>query len=135
MAKLPDNVKDLLQSGHNVWVATVGSDGWPNVAIKGSGAFLDNEHIYFADIFSKKTRQNLLHSNKVAVGIFNRETRVALQVKGHATLLDSGDLFKRVSEEIDQRQSWLPPVKYVVQIEIEAIYDMSAGPNAGERIA
>ncbi len=47
MAKLPDNVKEILQGGHNVWVATIGEDGWPNVAIKGSGALLDDEHDLF----------------------------------------------------------------------------------------
>src|SRR5665648_1076961 len=67
MAQIPENVKELLRGGHNVWVATVGEDGWPNVAIKGSGALLDDEHIYFADIFSKKTRDNLLFNSRVAV--------------------------------------------------------------------
>jgi hypothetical protein len=61
VAKLPDNVKELMSKGHNVWVATVGADGAPNISIKGSGALLDDEHLYFADMFSKKTRDNLLN--------------------------------------------------------------------------
>jgi hypothetical protein len=80
MAQIPENVKEMLRGGHNVWVATIGADGWPNVAIKGSGALLDDEHIYFADIFSKKTRDNLLSNGRVAVGIFAADKKVAVRV-------------------------------------------------------
>ena len=62
MAKTPDELRDLLSGGHNVWVATVAPDGMPNVSIKGSGALLDDEHLYFADMFSHKTRENLENS-------------------------------------------------------------------------
>jgi hypothetical protein len=36
-------------------VATVGADGMLNVSIKSSGALLDDEHLSFADMFSRKT--------------------------------------------------------------------------------
>ncbi|PIU66410.1 MAG: pyridoxamine 5'-phosphate oxidase [Armatimonadetes bacterium CG07_land_8_20_14_0_80_59_28] len=135
MATLPEGVKELLKSGHNVWIATIGEDGWPNVSIKGSGTLLDDEHLFFADIFSKKTRANLLHNNRVAVGIFNPESKVAVQVKGAATMIEEGDLFDRVSKQIEDLQMGLPSVKYVVRIDVDSVWDMSAGPNAGERLA
>ena len=134
MAKLPDNVKEILQGGHNVWVATIGEDGWPNVAIKGSGRLLDDEHIYFADIFSKKTRDNLLFSSKVAVGIFDPEKRVAVQVKGVADMIQTGELFDKVQEGITSVMKDLPPISYVVRILVDSVWDMSGGPNAGEKI-
>ena len=37
MAKLPRNVQNLMREGHNVWVATTGEDGTPNIANKGGG--------------------------------------------------------------------------------------------------
>lgn len=134
MAKLPDNVKEILQGGHNVWVSTIGEDGWPNVAIKGSGALLDDEHIYFADIFSKKTRNNLLFNSKVAVGIFDPEKRVAVQVKGVADMIQTGPLFDKVQEQMSSVMKNLPPVTYVVRILVDSIWDMGAGPTAGDRI-
>ena len=69
MATIPKELHDLLAGGHNVWVATVAPDGTPNVSIKGSGALLDDEHLYFADMFSRKTRENLEHDPRVALGI------------------------------------------------------------------
>ena len=134
MRKLPEKVRDLLLGGHRVWVATVGEDGWPNVAIKGSGALLDDEHLYFADLFSKKTRANLLRDPRVAVGIYDPENRVAVQVKGRAQMIESGELFDRIATQVMDLRQGLPPVQYVVQIEVEAVYDMTAGPHAGARI-
>lgn len=131
MAKLPENVKTLLGGGHDLWVATIGADGWPNVAIKGSGALLDDEHLYFADIFSKKTRANLLHCNRVAVGILSSDSKVAIQVKGEATLIEEGELFEKVSKKIESLQMGLPPVRYVVQVRADSVWDMGAGPYAG----
>ncbi|GAB4252245.1 MAG: hypothetical protein Kow00122_10010 [Thermoleophilia bacterium] len=135
MAKLPENAQRTMEKGHNVWVATVGEDGWPNVAIKGSGALLDDEHLYFADLFSKKTRANLAHDNRVAVGIFDPEGKVAVQVKGHAETVTDGDLFRQVAERIAGLQAGLPPIQAVVRIQVKSVWDLSAGPGAGERIA
>src|SRR5512133_1689908 len=86
MTVIPQELHDLLAGGHNVWVATVGPDGTPNVSIKGSGALLDDEHLYFADMFSHKTRENIEHDPRVAVGIHDPERKVAMQVKGRAEL-------------------------------------------------
>ncbi|HEY3329489.1 MAG TPA: pyridoxamine 5'-phosphate oxidase family protein [Capsulimonadaceae bacterium] len=135
MAHLPENVVELLNGGHVVWVATIGPDGWPNIAIKGSGALVDDQHIFFADVFSKKTRDNLQANPVCAVGIYDHDKRIAMQVKGHATLVESGKLFDNVSERIAAKQPALPPVKYVVEIVVESIWDMSAGPTAGDRLA
>jgi len=135
VTKLPDNVKEILGKGHTVWVATIGADGWPNVAAKGSGGLIDDEHIYFADLFSRKTRENLRHSPKVALGIHSADPKLAVQVKGIAKLVDSGELFDKVQARISSLNMGLPPVQYVVEIEVHSVWDMSGGPNAGERIA
>lgn len=134
MAQIPENVKELLRGGHNVWVASIGEDGWPNVAIKGSGALLDDEHVYFADLFSKKTRENLLYNSRVAVGIYSPEHKVAVQLKGVAGMIQAGELFDKVTKQMEALQMGLPPVSYVVRILVDSVWDMSAGPSAGEKI-
>lgn len=136
MTTIPQKLHDILAEGHNIWVATVGADGMPNVSIKGSGALLDDEHLYFADMFSHKTRENLLHDNRVAVGIHDPERNVALQVKGHAELIDHGEVFDRVNAELREHSEaqHLPPVKYVVRITVDSVWDMGPGPHAGEEL-
>ena len=136
MATIPKELHDLLAGGHNVWVATVAPDGTPNVSIKGSGALLDDEHLYFADMFSRKTRENLEHDPRVALGIHDPERKLAMQVKGRAELIDHGDVFDQVSERLGKLSDKLslPPVKYVVKIEVESVWDMGPGPHAGEEL-
>ena len=104
---------------------------WPS---RGSGALLDDEHIFFADLFSKKTRDNLLYNSRVAVGIFDPEKRIAVQVKGVADMIKSGDLFDRVKQQMEDLQRDLPDPEYVVRIQVQSVWDMTAGPNAGEKI-
>jgi predicted pyridoxine 5'-phosphate oxidase superfamily flavin-nucleotide-binding protein len=134
MATIPENARELLKKGQNVWVATIGEDGWPNVAIKGSGALLDDEHIFFADLFSKKTRENLLYNSRVAVGIFDGEAKVAIQLKGVADMIQTGELYDEVCRQIEDLQRGFPAPAYVVRIQVDSVWDMSAGPNAGEKI-
>ncbi len=136
MTVIPQELHDLLAGGHNVWVATVAPDGMPNVSIKGSGALLDDEHLYFADMFSRKTRENIEHDPRVAVGIHDPERRLAMQVKGTAQLVDSGDEFDQVSEKLKavSEQLHLPPMRYLVKITVESVWDMGPGPHAGEKL-
>jgi predicted pyridoxine 5'-phosphate oxidase superfamily flavin-nucleotide-binding protein len=136
MMSIPPELHDLLAAGHNVWVATVGPDGTPNVSIKGSGALIDDEHLYFIDTFSRKTRVNLEHDPRVAIGIHDPESKLAMQVKGRAELIDHGELFDTVSEKVQamREELHLPPMKYVVRITVESVWDMGPGPHAGEEI-
>ncbi len=135
MAQLPDKVVSLLEGGHMFWVATASTDGVPNIAIKGSGAVADSEHVYFADLFSKKTRANLEQNPIVAIGIHDAEKHVAVQIKGRATLSDSGSLYDTVVAALKIRAPHLPAPKYVVEIAVESVWDMTAGPNAGNQLA
>jgi len=135
VAKLPEEVKELMKGGHALWVATMGEDGMPNISYKGSGALLDDEHLFFADIFSQKTRENLLQNSHVALGIMSSDQSVVVQVKGVADMIQKGELFDQVSAKMKKVSADLPPVKYVVRILVESVYDLSAGPNAGQKIA
>ena len=136
MTAIPKELHDLLAGGHNVWVATVAPDGMPNVSIKGSGALLDDEHLYFADMFSHKTRENIEHDPRVAVGIHDPERKLAMQVKGSAQLIDSGGEFDQVAEKLKaiSEQLHLPPMKYLVKITVESVWDMGPGPHAGDQL-
>ena len=133
MAKIPKEVQEFLK-GKMAWVATAASDGMPNTTPKGSVKIIDDEHIVFADLFSKKTRENLRANPKVAVTVVDMTTYKGYQIKGSAKILESGLLFEQVAEEIKKAPMKLPPLQYVVQITVEAVYDQSVGPEAGKQI-
>jgi predicted pyridoxine 5'-phosphate oxidase superfamily flavin-nucleotide-binding protein len=133
MAKIPKEVQEFL-TGKMAWVATAGSDGMPNTTPKGSVKIIDDEHIVFADLFSKKTRANLQVNPKVAVTVVDMTTYKGYQIKGSASLLESGPLFEKMAKELKKAPQKLPPLEYVVQITVEAVYDQSVGPEAGKQI-
>jgi len=133
MAKIPKEVQEFLK-GKMAWVATASSDGMPNTTPKGSVKIIDDEHIVFADLFSKKTRENLQANPKVAVTVADMTTYKGYQIKGSAELLESGPLFEKMAEELKKAPQKLPPLQYVVQITVETVYDQSVGPEAGKQI-
>ena len=133
MAKIPKEVQEFLK-GKMAWVATAASDGMPNTTPKGSVKIINDEQIVFADLFSKKTRENLRANPKVAVTVVDMTTYKGYQIKGSAKILESGLLFAQVAEELKKAPMKLPPLQYVVQITVEAVYDQSVGPEAGKQI-
>ena len=113
MVTIPQKLHDVLAAGHNIWVATVAPDGTPNVSIKGSGSLLDDQHIYFADLYHKETLENLEHDPRVAIGVHDYEHKVAMQVKGHAEIVDHGELVDDMRQRLAAvSEKWrLPPVQ------------------------
>ncbi len=134
MVSIPKYVQDFLP-GKLAWVATASRAGEPNVTPKGTVKMMDENHVLFADLFSLKTRKNLLENNKIAVTVVDTATAKGYQIKGTAEVISSGQLFDQTSKEIKENPKGLPPVHYVVKITVESVFDQSVGPEAGKQIA
>lgn len=134
MVSIPKHVQDFLP-GKLAWVATASREGVPNVTPKGSLKLLDEQHVLFADLFSLKTRKNLLENNQVAVTVVDQATGKGYQIKGTAEVTSSGALFEETSQQMKAMPRALPPVQHVVKIAVESVYDQSVGPDAGKQIA
>jgi len=134
MVSIPQHVQDFLP-GKLAWVATASAAGEPNVTPKGSLKLLDEHHVLFADLFSLKTRKNLTENKKVAVTVVDAHTGKGYQLKGIAEVISSGPLFEETAKQIKGSSKGLPAVQHVVKIEVEAVFDQSAGADAGHQIA
>jgi predicted pyridoxine 5'-phosphate oxidase superfamily flavin-nucleotide-binding protein len=134
MSSIPEHVQEFFE-GKLAWVATTSSNGIPNATPKGSVRIVDDEHLIFADLYSVKTRENLLENPQVAITVVDTETVEGYQVKGNAELIDSGPLFERMAEGLKNGPKERPPLQYVVLVTVVSVYDQSVGPNAGEQIA
>jgi len=132
--KIPAEVQPFL-TGREGWVATASRDGMPNVSIKGSLRMLDDEHLVFADINSKKTRGNLEENPRVAVMVYDAGSRKGYMIRGTCEMHASGALYDQVVGEIKKARPQLPPAKYVVRITVESVWDQSAGPDGGRQLA
>ena len=95
---------------------------------------IDDGHIIFADMFSRKTRENLQKNPKVAVTVVDEKSYRGYQIKGSAELLTSGPLFDQTAEELKKAPMKLPPLYCVVKITVDSVYDQSVGPEAGKQI-
>lgn len=134
MVNIPKSVQEFLP-GKLAWVATVSSDGVPNVTPKGSLQLMDENHVLFADLFSLKTRKNLLENSRIAVTVVDAATGKGYQIKGTAEVIGSGPLFNDTQEKLKAIPKQLPPLHYAVKITAEAVFDQSLGPDAGKQIA
>ena len=134
MVSIPQYVQDFLP-GKLAWVATASREGEPNVTPKGTLKVLDEHHVLFADLFSLKTRKNLVENNRVAVTVVDPATAKGYQIKGSAEVMSSGALFDTTSQQLQASPKALPPLCHVVKITVEAVFDQSVGPEAGKQIA
>lgn len=134
MVGIPKHVQEFLP-GKLAWVATTSRDGVPNVTPKGSLKLVDESHVLFADLFSLKTRKNLLENNKVAITVIDTTTAKGYQIKGTAEVVSSGPVFDDTARQVKESSNELPPLSHAVRITVDAVFDQSVGPNAGKQIA
>jgi predicted pyridoxine 5'-phosphate oxidase superfamily flavin-nucleotide-binding protein len=133
MTKISQEIQEFIK-GKMAWVSTASRDGIPNATPKGSVRVIDDEHLVFADLFSRKTRENLKANPKAAVTVIDEKSHKGYQLKGTGELLTAGPLFDQMAEQL-KKVPGMPPLSYVVKITVDSIYDQSVGPDAGKRIA
>ena len=125
MAKLTKEIKDLIQTNHIAYVATVDKNGAPNVSPKSTFSILDDETFVFAEIMSTRTRENLLNNPNVALYFYSIETNRGCQIKGTAEMLKSGELYDEMLEVL---RYFNRKANYLVKVKVGEIYPWP--PNA-----
>ena len=121
MAKMTKEVMDIFGDPQaSKVIATVSSDGIPNVAAKGSLTAIDEETIAFAEMADTKTGANLQANKKVAVVVF-RMPPAGYQVKGTVQgLVTSGPLYDQFAKVLKERVN--VDTKWVATIKVEEVY-------------
>lgn len=122
MAKLNDEMKEFIKDVRLCVAATSDKNGVPNASYKGSLQVLDDEHLVFADIFSTKTRKNLMENNKICILVGDPQNMKGYQFVGETELLDQGELFEAVCKGVAAINANLPKPIYAVKIKINDIY-------------
>ncbi len=122
MAKLTPEIKNFIQQVRLCVAATADKNGMPNASFKGSLQVLDDEHLIFADIFSAKTRKNLMENNKICIIVGDHKKMVSYQFKGEAELLNEGELYDQVCTAVEAMNLNLPKPQYVIKTKITEIY-------------
>lgn len=128
---IPEKVLSLLNDqGASKVLTTVSAEGIPHSIVVGSIMAPNAQTICAAEILMKKTAQNLKNNKNIAV----------LAVKGkesylvNATVVErqtDGELFENISEQMKKAGM---PMHALWIFNPTAIFDQSAGPNAGTQI-
>jgi predicted pyridoxine 5'-phosphate oxidase superfamily flavin-nucleotide-binding protein len=127
MAKLTQEMKDLIEAQKVCFVATVDQRGKPNVSPKGSIYVVDDETLAFADLYSRKTRANLKMNPTIALAVVDLKAFKGYQFKGRAELMEEGNVYNDVVCYLQTLPMKLPDPQYVVKIKVEEIFDLGMG--------
>ncbi len=96
MGILTADMKRLVQEVRLGYVATVCSDGTPNLSPKGTTTIWDDDHLIFADIRSPGTISNLRLNPVLEINVVDPIVRKGYRFKGTTTILTEGQLFEDI---------------------------------------
>lgn len=133
MVKIKKDIANFIEKNPGL-IATSAPSGTPNVVPKGSLKVLDEENLVYADLFGGKTTENIKNNPTVAISVVDFEGMKGYQLKGKASLIDSGAVYEKIVKTIEKLPMDLPKPRYAVKIQVKEIYDLTPGPNAGKKI-
>jgi hypothetical protein len=83
---LTPDMRAVIEAAHLCFAATVTPDGRPNLSPKGTIGVWDDEHLFFLDIASPGTRDNLTHSPWMELNVVEQLSRRGYRFFGPAEL-------------------------------------------------
>ena len=136
MASLNERMKEIFAKQGIFVLGTADLNGTPNAVPVGALKILDDETILISDQYFQKTLKNLKENPKVALSFW--ELGEGYQIKGEAKIHTEGKVFEETAEWIRKRSEEIGrPLKSkgAIVIKITAIYSVSPGSRAGQRMA
>ena len=132
MAALNERMKEIFAKQGVLVLATADLNGIPNAVPIGAVT------IIVWDQFFNKTLNNLKSNPKVAISFWETDKGEGYQIKGNAAIHTEGKIYEETAEWIRKYGEEIGhPLesKGAIVIKITAIYSVTPGPDAGQRIA
>jgi predicted pyridoxine 5'-phosphate oxidase superfamily flavin-nucleotide-binding protein len=134
--EITEEARNLVAERPIMYLATVDSDGWPNVVPMlqywwAPPELTGNDYtLVVGDLFMKKTVENVRDTGRASFSLTAAEMAPSFKFKGHARYETEGPLFDFAVEKL---QAMKPGKKYkgVVVVEVCAAYDAARGTSAG----
>ncbi|MDI6811843.1 MAG: pyridoxamine 5'-phosphate oxidase family protein [archaeon] len=133
MAKITEEVKEVVGKSKGFAVATATKEGEPNVVPIAFGKVLSEDEVLLMDVFMKKTEENIKANPKVAVSVWDFDALKGYQFKGSARIETSGSVFDDGVKMVKSMMPELSP-KAAVIVKVDSIYVTSPGPDVGKRV-
>jgi len=135
MAKITQEMKDVIEKTRGWAFATSNKEGIPNVVPIHFTKIISDNEIMFVDIFMKKTLENIKNNPNIALTVWDWDVkpRKGYQFKGEARIETSGKLFEEGVKIVKAEKPDLDP-KGIVIVKVNSIYITSPGPDAGKEV-
>lgn len=136
MTKMPRECMDMINNVYAAAVATCSLDGTPNVVCCSMKQAYDEETIMISDQYMKKTLANLKENPKMAVTVWDEEG--GFQCKGTVIYENEGPRYEAIAAQVHDILSSMGYDFYskgVCWMHVDAVYSVTPGCNAGERLA
>src|ERR671922_492991 len=105
MGALSEEMKRVVLEQKLGFVATVCSDGTPNLSPKGTTTVWDDDHLVFADIRSPRTVANLKRNPAIEINVVDPIVRKGYRFKGEASVHGNGEMYERGLRILAERGS------------------------------
>ena len=103
MTKFDDEIRNFVNFQKLGYVATVSSDGTPNLSPKGTIVILDDSRLVFANIRSPQTIENLTKNPSIEINVIDPFSRMGYRFKGMANVLSNGSDFKKILDYFEKK--------------------------------
>ena len=135
MAELTQDMKDVMEKTRGYAVATCTKDGIPNVVPIHFVKIISGDAIMMADIFMKKTFENIQSNPIMAVSVWDWDVkpRKGYQFKGTPRIETSGKIYDMAVEMVKAEKPDITP-KSAVVIKITDIFVTTPGTDAGKNV-
>ena len=116
-------IKDFLNLQKLGYVATVSSDGKPNISPKGTIIGWSSELLAFADIRSPDTMKNLIDNPNVEINVIDPLLRKGYLFQGKARILQDDALYQEILNHY--RQNGIKsPINSIVLVDVSCMSDV-----------
>ena len=116
-------IKDFLNLQKLGYVATVSSDGKPNISPKGTIIGWSSETLAFADIRSPDTMKNLIDNPNVEINVIDPLLRKGYLFQGKARILQYGDVHQEILNHY--RQNGIKsPINSIILVDVSCVSDV-----------
>ena len=133
MATITEEMKEVASKTRGFAIATATMDGDPHLIPVAFGKVLSDDEILLMGIYMQKTLENIRMNPKVAVSVWDMESRKGYEFKGDAKIETSGAVFDEGVNMVKSRAPQLSP-KAAVVVKVKSIYVRSPGSDAGKQL-
>tara|TARA_B100000029_G_C17292103_1_gene857373 strand:+ start:377 stop:817 length:441 start_codon:yes stop_codon:yes gene_type:complete len=103
MIEFDDKIKQFVNFQKLGYVATVSSDGSPNLSPKGTIVILDDSRLVFANIRSPQTITNLEKNPSIEINVIDPFSRMGYRFQGTAKIISNGDDFQKILKFFEEK--------------------------------